>query len=101
MRDLVYYRYPKEKVQVLRNQFEVTMSKRRKVRRESGRRYYNNDSDEIVEEDYYWDDWDDWRDGMRFGWDHSFNEYTDKTRNKWSKQEQIKQRRRQSVRNKR
>lgn len=44
------------------------MSKTRKLRRESGRKYYNNFSDEIVEEDYYWDDWDDWRDGMRFGY---------------------------------
>lgn len=75
------------------------MSKTRKTRRESGRKYYTNDSDEIVPEDYYWDDWDDWRDGMRFGYNQSFGEYTDKTRDKHSKQEYIKQKRRQSPRN--
>lgn len=79
----------------------VKMSKTRKLRRESGRKYYNNFSDEIVEEDYYWDDWDDWRDGMRFGYNSSFDEYTDKTRDKHSKQERIKQRMRKSPRNQR
>lgn len=71
------------------------------MRRESGRKYPVNYTDEVVPEDYIWDDWNDYRDGYREGYDYIDKDRRDKTRRKNSKVEKIKQARRNSPRNKR
>ena len=75
--------------------------KSRKTRRDSGRKYFHNYSDEIVPEDYQWDNWRDYRDGFREGYNPFTKEKTDRKRYKNSRKERIKQARRNSPRNKR